>query len=249
MALAHPAHLAHSAAMAVRMGPAACESLRRGMNSTAMASVRTAVSKAFLPALAWEPAHGRRARDAGAHCHVPVSILPVLRPAEFTPMYVWLTVLASFGSVAGTRRTAGCARSSTRPASNRTRTATSMRWPDGWTRRRGEGFPQYLNIGIVDDPAGERCALPAHRTGWRRRDAVQPSDQDRSGIQLPAAGQVEDRAAQARRGVLQRDLSRSLAQQRPKESYHSPEFTLAPGVAGCADRTADARRPRMPASP
>jgi hypothetical protein len=32
-------------------------------------------------------------------------------------------------------------------------------WPDGWMRRRGEGFPKYLPIAIVDDPAapGQRC--------------------------------------------------------------------------------------------
>ena len=25
-------------------------------------------------------------------------------------------------------------------------------WPDEWTRRRSEGFPQYLRIAIADDP-------------------------------------------------------------------------------------------------
>jgi hypothetical protein len=27
-------------------------------------------------------------------------------------------------------------------------------WPDGWTRMRGPGYPQYLKIGIVEKPAG-----------------------------------------------------------------------------------------------
>ncbi len=27
-------------------------------------------------------------------------------------------------------------------------------WPDGWSRRRGPGYPHYLKIGIVKQPAG-----------------------------------------------------------------------------------------------
>ena len=32
-------------------------------------------------------------------------------------------------------------------------------WPDGWSRRRGRGFPQYVKVRIVDEasPAGNRC--------------------------------------------------------------------------------------------
>lgn len=32
-------------------------------------------------------------------------------------------------------------------------------WPDGWTRRRGRGFPHYISIQICNDPpaVGERC--------------------------------------------------------------------------------------------
>ncbi len=32
-------------------------------------------------------------------------------------------------------------------------------WPDGWSRRRGKGYPQYVKVRIVDEasPAGPRC--------------------------------------------------------------------------------------------
>ena len=32
-------------------------------------------------------------------------------------------------------------------------------WPDGWTRRRGLGYPHYLNIKIRTEPSpeGQRC--------------------------------------------------------------------------------------------
>src|ERR1043165_6796637 len=28
-------------------------------------------------------------------------------------------------------------------------------WPDGWTRMRGPGYPQYLKIGIMETPAAD----------------------------------------------------------------------------------------------
>lgn len=33
------------------------------------------------------------------------------------------------------------------------------RWPDGWSRRRGEGYPHFIEINLVDDPDGtpRRC--------------------------------------------------------------------------------------------
>lgn len=54
-------------------------------------------------------------------------------------------------------------------------------WPDGWTRRRGQGYPSYVKIKIqpisaaAEKSCARRPAVSPGRSGRRRGSGIQPA--------------------------------------------------------------------------
>ena len=99
-------------------------------------------------------------------------------------------------------------------------------WPDGWTRRRSEGFPQYLRIAIVDDPDDKtsRC-LRIELDGGAATIYSPPIEINPMSSYL-LQGKVKTR--QLQHDVAYYSVTFYDSDQEQKESYTSPELTEAP---------------------
>jgi hypothetical protein len=99
-------------------------------------------------------------------------------------------------------------------------------WPDEWTRRRSEGYPQYLSIAIADDPAGEtsRC-LRIELDGGAATIYSAPIEINPLFSYLL---QGKLKTQQLHHDVAYYSVTFFDAKREQKESYNSPELTDVP---------------------
>lgn len=99
-------------------------------------------------------------------------------------------------------------------------------WPDGWTRQRGPGFPHYVRIGIVEDPAGATAhCLRVELDGGA---AILNSPPIRVTPHCSYLLQGKLKTAGLKHDVAYYSVTFEDARRAPQESYRSPEFTVAP---------------------
>ncbi|MHB0956501.1 MAG: hypothetical protein ACYC0X_10155 [Pirellulaceae bacterium] len=103
-------------------------------------------------------------------------------------------------------------------------------WPDDWTRRRCEGFPQYLPIAITEDPQDQtsRC-LRMELDGGAATIYSAPIEIDPM-FSFLLQGKLKTQQLQHDVAYYSLTFFESLEQrqEQKRESYHSPELTDVP---------------------
>jgi hypothetical protein len=98
-------------------------------------------------------------------------------------------------------------------------------WPDGWTRRRGEGFPQYLAIGIADDPDQEHARCLRITLDGGAATLFSPPIPVDPRFSYLLAGRIKTR--RLKHDIVYYSLTFFDAQRRQQEAHQSPALTQA----------------------